>query len=214
MFIPLVDILRCPNAHDDTWLVASIDRADDRDIVEGALGCPICAAEYPIREGIADFGGAPARPHFRAPNETQALKLAAALDLTDARTVAVLHGGWGAHAPLIRSMSPSQLLLVNPPEGVVSGDGVSIVLGQRAPLAAASVHAVALDAHASADMLASLVRGLRVEGRVLAPSTSPMPDGFTELVRDEDVYVAVGKAGETATAPIGLSRRSRGGEGR
>lgn len=207
MFIPLVDILRCPNAHEETWLVASIDRADDRDIVEGTLGCPICAAEYPIRDGIVDFGGAPERPAFRAADEHQALKLAAALDLTDARTVAVLHGTWGAHAPLIRSMSPSQLLLINPPEGVVSGDGVSIALAARAPLAAASVNAVALDAHADADMVASLVRGLRAGGRVLAPSSSPQPDGFTELARDEDVYVVVGKIGETATSPISISMR-------
>ncbi len=207
MFIPLVDILRCPNAHEETWLVASIDRADERDIVEGTLGCPICAAEYPIREGIADFGGAPVRPAFRAAHETQALKLAAALDLTDARTIAVLHGAWGAHAPLIRSMSPSLLLLINPPEGVVSGDGVSIVLATRSPLSAASVNAVAYDADASETMIESLVHALRGGGRVVATGGSALPDGLTQLVRDEELWVAARDAAESSSAPIGISMR-------
>lgn len=207
MFIPLVDTLRCPNAHEETWLVASIDRAEDRDIVEGTLGCPICSAEYPIHDGVVDFGGSAARPAFRAADEHQALKLAAALDLTDARNVAVLQGMWGAHAPLIRSMSPSQLLLINPPEGVVSGDGVSIVLAPRAPLAAASVNAVALDAHATAEMVASLIRGLRAAGRVVAPLERATPGELTELARDEDVWVAARDPEETSSTPIGITMR-------
>ncbi|HXD48120.1 MAG TPA: Trm112 family protein [Gemmatimonadaceae bacterium] len=207
MHIPLVDILRCPRAHDDTWLVASIERAEARDIIEGVLGCPICSAEYPIREGVVDFGEAPAAMPYVAPREDEAVRLAAALDLTEARTVALLDGAWGAHAPLIRSMSPAQLLLVNPPEGVPSGDGISVVRGRVAPLAAGSVNAAALDAVENGEMVASVVRAVRGGGRLLGPAGASIPEGFTELVSDADVWVAGLAAGASVSAPVPLTRR-------
>jgi hypothetical protein len=96
MFIPLVDSLRCIAGHEDTWLVASIERNEDRDIRHGFLGCPICFAEYPIREGVVYFGVDPSAAitttmpaHIQ---EDDAVRLAAALDLTDPRMVAVLFG--------------------------------------------------------------------------------------------------------------------------
>ena len=55
MFIELVDALRCPVAHEESWLVASATHTDARHIVDGLLGCPVCHAEYPIRQGVADF---------------------------------------------------------------------------------------------------------------------------------------------------------------
>lgn len=210
MFIPLVDILRCVNAHDETWLVASIERADERDIKSGMLGCPVCAAEYPIRDGVVVFDDGVVRTPYRAPDEREAIRLAASLDLTEARTTAVLVGEWGAHAPMIRALSPSQLLLVNPPAGVVSGDGVSIVLvslSARAPLAVASVHAVAYDAGAHGEMIASLLQALRGGGRVVAPASSSVPAGLMELARDDDVWVAMRDAAETTSAPIGISMK-------
>ncbi|MGH7617800.1 MAG: hypothetical protein ACREPM_11270, partial [Gemmatimonadaceae bacterium] len=90
MFTPLVDTLRCPNAHDETWLVASIERAEERDIREGTLGCPVCLAEYPIRDGIVRFADV-TLPALEAPREDDAVRLAAALDLTEPRMTAVLH---------------------------------------------------------------------------------------------------------------------------
>ena len=163
MFVPLVDILRCVRPHAETWLVASIDRAEDRYIVDGTLGCPTCHAEYPVRHGVVFFSER--RPHTPnlAPDEAAAVRLAAGLDLTEGRMTAVLHGSWGSQAQLIVGMSPTQLVLVNPPEGTVSGDGISVVVSEIAPLAAASINAVAIDMPASERMLASLRRSLRAE---------------------------------------------------
>jgi len=208
VFIPLVDILRCPRPHDETWLVASIDRAEGRDIVDGTLGCPICSAEYPIRDGVVDFGGAPAATPYIAPRDDEAVRLAAALDLTDARAIALLQGAWGAHAPLIRSISPAQLLLVNPPEGVASGDGISIVRGATAPVAASTVHGAAVSTTASAAMISSLVPAVRAGGRLLAPTGMPIPDGFAQLARDADVWVAGLAPGASVSAPVPLTRRA------
>jgi|SRR5215831_11844283 len=207
MFLPLIDRLRCLNAHEDTWLVASIDRADERDVLEGTLGCPVCSAEYRIREGVVWFGDAPAAAE-QAPSSAEALRLAAALDLTDARMTAILHGSWGAHAPVLRGLSPAQMLLVNPPNGVTSGDGVSIVRAPVAPVAPGWADAAALDLAAGDAMTASVTASLRAGGRLLGPAGAGLPAGFGELARDDDVWVAQLDSGAVAGPPIAISRRA------
>jgi uncharacterized protein YbaR (Trm112 family) len=206
MFIPLVDVLRCPRQHEETWLVASIDRAESRDIREGTLGCPQCLMEYPIRDGVVVFDDVE-RPPLVAPREDEATRLAAALDLTDPRMTGLLHGGWGAHAPLIGAMSPAQLVLVNPPQGVASGDGISIVVAERAPVAQQSVDAVAIGEGASPDMIASLLAALRPGKRVLGPAGMPLPEGLVEIARDDEVWVAELASAVRASAPIQLKRK-------
>lgn len=213
MFIPLVDILRCPTVHEETWLVASIDRAQERDIVEGMLGCPSCFAEYPIRDGVVVFDSEAPRAADRAPREDDAVRLAAALDLTDARMTAVLQGEWAAHAPLVVGMAPAQLILVNAPNSIASGDGVSLVRAPIAPLAHGSVHAAAFDASASPEMIASLVASLRANGRLLGPASVPIPPGLTELVRDDEVWVAQMGASAVTSAPVALGRRQPKADG-
>lgn len=209
MFIPLVDHLRCPKPHEQTWLVASIERAEERDIVTGMLGCPTCLAEYEIRDGVVYFDPGADRAAFVPPDEAQATRLAAALDLTDPRMTAVLSGAWGAHAPLIRAMSPVQLLLVNPPDGIVSGDGVSIVAGANITLATGSMDAVAVDASASPATVASLVSALRGGRRMLGPVDVAVPPFLNELVRDDEVWVAELDAGAVTSAPVLPTLRSR-----
>jgi uncharacterized protein YbaR (Trm112 family) len=206
MFTPLVDILRCPNAHDETWLVASIDRAEERDILAGTLGCPVCLAEYPIQSGIVRFAEI-APPPLQPPREDDAVRLAAALDLTEPRMTAVLHGAWGAVAPIVRGVSPAQLLLINPPAGIASGDGISIVHAERAPLAHGSVDAVAFDGDASEAMIASLLASVRGGGRVMGPAATAIPEGLVEMVRDHDVWVAQLQSSATTSAPILPTRR-------
>jgi uncharacterized protein YbaR (Trm112 family) len=209
MLIPLVDILRCVRPHEDTWLVASIDRAQERDILEGTLGCPTCLAEYPIRNGIVEFDSSIARPAFRQPSENDVVRLAAALDLVDPRMTAVLHGSWGAYAPMLRGLSPVPLLLVNPPDGIASGDGISIVLAATGPIAAASVDAVALDPAGDSAMIASLVRAVRGGGRIAGSVAMALPVDLVEITRDHELWVARVDTAMTVSAPILPSRRPR-----
>lgn len=208
MFIPLVDSLRCPNAHEETWLVASIETIEDRDIKSGMLGCPQCMAEYAIRDGIVHFAEVE-RAAFVPPSEEDATRIAAVLDLLDPRMVAVLEGEWGAHAPLVRTLSPASLLLVNPPEGVISGDGVSIVLANRAPLAAGSADGAAASRGASPAMVTSLQASLRGGRRMAGPVSIDVPSFLTELVRDDEIWVAQLDAGSVTSAPVLLTPRSR-----
>jgi uncharacterized protein YbaR (Trm112 family) len=206
VFLPLIDRLRCLNAHEDAWLVASIDRAEERDVLEGMLGCPVCSAEYRIRDGVVWFGDAPAAED-ETPSPAEALRLAAALDLTDARMTAILHGSWGAHASILRGLSPAHMLLVNPPTSVSSGDGISIVRAPVAPVAGAWADAAALD-RADGAMGESIRAALRGGGRLLARADADVPVGFSELARDADVWVALLDAGAVGGAPIAISRRA------
>src|SRR5207247_532462 len=146
---------------------------------------PMCSAEYPVRDGIVYFDDtAPAPP--RAPDEAQATRIAAALDLTEPRAVALLEGMWGAHAHLVATLSPSRVILRNPPADVGTGEGVSIIRSAVVPLAPGSLAAAAASADTSADDLAALVRALRDGGRLLAPAQTPLPPDVAELARDDD----------------------------
>jgi hypothetical protein len=212
VFIPLVDSLRCTANHDETWLVASIGRAEERDIRDGFLGCPICFAEYPIREGIAYFGldpsAATATAMPKRVSEEDAVRLAAALDLTDPRKIALLFGASGAYAPVMRGFSPAHLLLVNPPGGIASGDGISIVrTAGVAPVARGSMDAVGLDSGGSPEMVKSLVAALRGGGRIAGPLSVPLPADAAELTRDDHIWVAARES--EGVSPLISLRRAR-----
>jgi len=211
MFIPLVDILRCVKPHAETWLVASIERADDRFIIEGTLGCPTCLAEYPIRDGVVYFSESPSSTPTVSPDESEAMRLAAALGLTEPRMTALLYGTWGAQAQLVRGFSPAQLILLNPPPGTTSGDGVSVIVSEKMPLAQQSLDAIAVDesfGRLEESGIATLP-ALRRGGRLLAPVSTPMPNGFNELARDDEVWVARVDDREMTSAPILPTRRTR-----
>jgi hypothetical protein len=107
----------------------------------------------------------------------------------------------------MRGLTPSHLLLVNSPDGVASGDGISIVYADVAPVAHGAIHAAAVDALADAPMIASLVASLRAGARMLGPLSVPVPPTLTELVRDDEVWVAVLESSSTTSAPVPLLRR-------
>jgi uncharacterized protein YbaR (Trm112 family) len=198
VLIELVDDLRCPRPHEETWLVASTDRTEGRAIVQGTLGCPICRAEYPIRDGVVWFdepryvAGA-SRETSVAIDSELAMRLAAFLDLTDADGFALLAGSWGPAAQLLRGVVPTHLVLLNPQPPVAAGAGISVLeVAAGIPLADATCRAVALDdVHADAAHLEAAVRVLRPHGRLVAPASTPTPAGISELARDDRLWVAV-----------------------
>jgi len=208
MFIELVDALRCPVPHEESWLVLAAQRTEERHVLEGTLGCPVCRAEYPIHDGIADFTD-PATTHAT----TGALHtlppadhLAAMLNLGDALGFAVLTGAWGARADdLIEIIDAPPLLLVDPPAGIVMGHGLSgLLAGAKLPLATGAARAVATDATDPA-RVADAARVARVGGRIVAPAESRAPDGVRELARDDTVWV--GERLALPSAPVTLHVR-------
>ncbi|MFN8571887.1 MAG: hypothetical protein U0132_07505 [Gemmatimonadaceae bacterium] len=189
MFIELVDVLRCPNTHEETWLVAAVDRLDGRYIAEGSLGCPICRAEYPIREFVAYFAspgkGMPVPPDVDAEGVT---RLAALLGLSTPGGFIALAAGQAAFAAPLAHEFDVQCVIVDPTALATPGDGVSVLCASHAPLSAGAMRGVVLDAGSGVSATA-LVHALRTGGRMVAPATAAVPNGIRELARDAQHWV-------------------------
>jgi uncharacterized protein YbaR (Trm112 family) len=187
MFVELIEHLRCPRPHAESPLVASSSRSDERHIIEGVLGCPVCNAEFPITGGVARFGE-PRRARSTPADAETAMRLAAFLELTDPRGFALLCGAWAAHTDAVALLAETPLVLVNPPTGasVESAAGILFTDG-IVPFASGAARAAAVDAAVDAD---SAVAVVRAGGRVLGPSELDVPAGVTEIVRDERMWVA------------------------
>ena len=188
MFVELIDRLRCPNDHEESWLVAAASRTENRRLIDATLGCPVCDAEFAVRDGIVIFGeSAPSAP---MPATDDEVMRAAALLHVQERGLYLLDAGWGALVPALLAMMSAQYLLVDPPAGSVADEGVGILngVGDRWPLAAASLLGIALE-RATPVRLADAVRVLRPRGRLVAPSSVPVPVGVAELARDERHWV-------------------------
>jgi hypothetical protein len=212
MFVELVDQLRCPREHRETWLVASADRVEGRSIVSGLLGCPVCRAEFPIERGVADFRTARDVPReaadARAADAGQAMRLAALLDLADGTGYAVLWGTWAIQATAVQSLVTTHLLLVNAPAGTAAGAGASaIAIDDALPLASGSARAVALDATATPARAITALNALVSGGRLVAPVSLAVPEGVTELARDAELWVGMKEAAPGAV--VELRRGSR-----
>jgi uncharacterized protein YbaR (Trm112 family) len=193
MFIELVDALRCPVAHEESWLVASATRMEARHIVEGMLGCPVCHGEYPVTRGVVDFRRAPTTPRTSGGGQrrdgAEAMRLAAFLGLADAIGFAVLLDEWGAHAPALRELVETPLILVDPPSGVEGEPGISVLLSDGPiPLATGAARGTAISGRAP-HRATEAVRVTRSGGRLVAPVSVALPGAVRELARDDSLWV-------------------------
>lgn len=212
MFIELLDLLRCPRAHDDTWLVASFEKVSNRFVEQGILGCPICSAQYPIEAGVADFSGGVSSPscedqraaasHRR---EELATRAGAFLDATEPGATVILGGVWAYAAEQLADLAQVRVFALNPPEGVTETASVGLArVAADIPLASESCLGVALDAWFNSGIIAAAVRAVRPGGRIVGPVAIPPPVELSVLAQDDDYWVA-----RTAPLVIPLRRASR-----
>lgn len=225
MHIEIVDSLRCPSPHEETWLVASVTRFDGRDIVEGALGCPICRRQYAVRAGEVDFttpmadvlaapeaadvrDGSPVPIDVVAPDDGALLRVRALLGLSDGGGFVLLGGEHARMAAALEDEAQVMPLLLNAPGWVRRGGRFPSALRavDALPVAAGALRAAWLDdATASAATVAAVARALRRGGRLVAPAGVELPMGARELARDAHEWVAEWEGG--ASAPVSLRRR-------
>jgi uncharacterized protein YbaR (Trm112 family) len=189
VFVELIESLRCPRAHDDSQLVLAARKSEDRHIIDGVLGCPVCSAEYTIAGGITTFE-LPARPTPpQKPDTEQGLRIAAFLELTDAKGFAILFGSWGAQSDPVQRVAETPLLLVNPPT-TFGGEPAGVILcGDSLPLAPSSARAAALDGAMSPAQVNAVVAAVRAGGRLMGPVSLAVPAGVAEVTRDASVWV-------------------------
>lgn len=100
MHIDLTEMLRCPEPHEEGFLVMSTGEMRGRMVRSGVLGCPVCGREYAILKGVVTFSGSaergavPGGAAERAAPET----LQALLDLSGPGGYVVLLGSAARHA--------------------------------------------------------------------------------------------------------------------
>ena len=212
MFIELIDLLRCINAHEDTWLVASFQTVSNRFVMEASLGCPSCSAQYPVHEGIADFSAGVALPSCEAERaaashnrEEHATRAGAYLEATEPGATIVLGGVWACAAQELSEMAEVRVLALNAPSEVKESQTVGLLrVGTEIPVAPGSVFGVALDAWFPAKLVASAVRAVRPGGRIVGPVTIPAPAELAVLAHDDNYWVA-----QKAPEVVKLSRASQ-----
>ena len=212
MFIELLDLLRCTNAHEDIPLVASFKTVSNRFVLDGTLGCPTCSAKYWIRSGIADFGtgteasrGAQWLSLTTAEREHLATRAGAFLNVTEPGATVVLGGIWAGAAQELSLMTEARVLALNPEKGIEESETVGLLrVGNEIPLAPGSVIGVAIDSSFPPEILASAVKVVRPGGRVVGPTELPPPSELLVLAHDESYWVA-----EKAPEVIKLSRAGR-----
>ena len=209
MFVELIDSLRCPVPHKnaaDSWLVAAAAETVDRHIVRGALGCPVCHAEFDIRHGDVWFGAEEPAAGFAVPSEDDVTRLAALLAVDDRGGLYILDGAWGAMAVAVSGYSTAaHFILLSPPLGC-EADGTLRGAGDLVPIAAGAARGIALDRQ-SAVLAESAARALMANGRLIAPAATPVPPSITVLARDEHHWV--GEQNDQGSHPIPLRRAGR-----
>lgn len=204
MHIELIDLLRCPKDHDETWLVAAFTSIEDRIVEEARLGCPVCRSSYPVHFGIPDFaeGGSAlalcSGEVYREPED--AMRLAAFLNLARPGSLAILQGDHAALAGLVSELTQSRVIAIDPAVRVYDSElAAAVCSDSRIPLASGSADGLALS---DSRYIQDAARVLRQGGRLLAPSDISLPPGLTEIARDESTVVA------EAYGPVISLRRS------
>jgi hypothetical protein len=216
VFIELVDHLRCTRPHEHSWLVAAARRMEARHVVDGELGCPVCHAEYPVRDAVADFAeetqsepSASGAGDAMDGSDDELLRAAALLQLVEVRRPVVVAGAWAALLPRLVELVPATYLAVNATASLPLRPELSALRARGTlPLARGVAHAVALDAAAADEgLLRGAVAALRPGGRLVAPAAVALPAGVRELARDERHWVAERAPDASVTAPVPLARR-------
>jgi uncharacterized protein YbaR (Trm112 family) len=196
MHIEFLDLLRCPNPHEETWLVAALHQMDGRLVVEAKLGCPVCGAEYFVRDGIAIFSEeeSPDSAIQNAAEDDAAMRIAAFLDLTGPGKLVLLAGDQAASAETLSALADARVISLNATTNAqpVRAERVAEVRARvPMPLAAKSLDGIALDeSHTTPEMLAEAARLLRPRGRLLAAARATLSPEFRELARDADHVIA------------------------
>lgn len=167
MFIELTDHLRCPEPHDESFLVLLPGRLDGRRVVEGHLGCPVCGRTVEFTDGVVDFGGAFSPPAGRLTAEAAH----ALLGLDGPGGYLALIGGAGGLAAGLAPLLPGiALVAVNAP--AVAPEASQLRAG-RLPIKAGSMRGVVLGPMLAEDWVrdavAAALPGLRAVGEGPAP---------------------------------------------
>lgn len=194
MHIELTEMLRCPEPHQEGFLVLSTGEMSGRMVRHGLVGCPVCHREYEIVEGVVYFSGAASREpgavlsaEAPAPGVLQAL-----LDLSGPGGYVVLLGTAArAGAELAPLVGGIHCVGVNAPDELAALPVLSLVRCESlVPLRGAMARGVVVGAElASPAWLAEAVRVLLPGRRLVVAREEVAPTGVRHLVTGQGLWV-------------------------
>src|SRR5216117_639344 len=192
-------MLRCPETHEEAFLVMSTGEMVGRMVRSVILGCPICRREYAIVRGVVNFSG-PGTGEGLPPRQKYAVAAGAPPRSPDAETLQALLdlSGPGGYVVLVGS-------------AVRHAVGLAGLMG--------GIHFVGINAPADVEELPVLslltcetmipLRGAIARGVVVGPErTSPawLGEGLRVLLRGRRLVIE----DERVTAPAGLKQLAMG----
>jgi uncharacterized protein YbaR (Trm112 family) len=194
MFIELTDHLRCPNDHQESFLVLLPDLMEGRSVRTGQLGCPICGRTFQLSDGILDTGDAPSESE--TPTALNADALTTLVGLHGPGGYLTLVGAVGALWHDVAALNPGvSLVAVNPPGNVTDSQTLSVLRAGKLPLKSGSMRGVVLsrgfadDPRWVREAARAVLPGLRVVGEGNNP-----PSELVELLASADgVWVGTGR---------------------
>jgi hypothetical protein len=170
--IELTDHLRCPHEHAEAFLVLLPDQMDQRRVVAGHLGCPVCGWSTAWTDSVPDFGGgwcATGQPPFDAAGAH------AMLGIGGPGGWVALAGNAAALAGDLTALLPGVLLVaVNPPAAIAPTASISVLRSDAWPLKSHSMRGIILGADAAhwrEPAISSTLPGLRTIGVGAPPDT-------------------------------------------
>src|SRR5438876_11058759 len=195
-------MLRCPEPHDEAFLVMSTGEMRGRMVRSGLLGCPVCGREYPLMKGVARFSGSGERgaapsaaPSGAAPRSPlpDAETLQALLDLSGPGGYVVLVGSAARHAVgLAALMGGIHFVGVNPPPDAEELPVLSLLrCDTLIPLRPAMARSVVVGSDCAAAPWPAEARRVLLRGRrlVIEDEQASAPEGVTKLASGHGLWV-------------------------
>ena len=197
MHIELTELLRCPERHEEGYLVMSTGEMLGRMVRSGMLGCPACGKEYPIVRGVAHFSrpsGEPTHPVSRISHPADAQTLQALLDLSGPGGYVLLLGSAAHHAVgLAGLMAGIHFVGVNAPDDVEELPVLSLLACEAMiPLRQTVARAVVVGPDRLGAPWLAEARRVLLPGRrlVIESERVAAPAGLTQLALGHGLFVA------------------------
>jgi uncharacterized protein YbaR (Trm112 family) len=193
MHIELTEMLRCPEAHAEAFLVLSTAEMSGRSVISGVVGCPVCRREYEISRGIVEFGGSGKREEGRGIGAVDAPTLQALLDLSGPGGYVVLVGAASRHAVGLASlMHGIHFVGINPPADAEDLPILSLLRSEAAiPLKSSMARAIVVGSDSANDPWLAEAHRVLLRGRrlVIESETTTPPQGVNRLAAGQGLWV-------------------------
>ncbi|HEV8123436.1 MAG TPA: hypothetical protein VGP80_04285 [Gemmatimonadales bacterium] len=196
MFIELTDILRCPESHEEQFLVLLPAEMLGRSVRSGHLGCPVCLREYRIENGVALLSTGPSPvSQPSAPNSlVDATAVAAFLGMAGpGGYVGVVGDLPGLDGGLASALPGIHVAAVNPPADLPELPMMSLLRSSSIPIKTRSLRGVVLGSNLGTDpaWVSEAVRVVLPGLRVVGQGTAPEREDLSVLASAGGWWVAV-----------------------